>query len=275
MGVNLAALGASYAYPGAPPESPPVFSGIDMEAKPGEVFSILGKNGAGKSTLLACLAGLRPLRSGKVLVNGRDMAALARGEIARTIAYAPQAHQAVFAFTALEAVLMGRAPHLGYFASPGRRDREIALESLRAMGVDHLADKPYTETSGGERQLILFARILAQEPQILLLDEPTSHLDFGNQVQTLERIRKLADQGMAVVMTTHFPGHAFLARGRAAILSGGRFTAMGKPEEALTEETLREAYGVPVRLADIPGCGRVCAPRLESETTKGDDGCMP
>ncbi len=264
MGVTLEARGASYAYPGAGTGArtggKPVFSGLDLAAVPGEVFSILGPNGAGKSTLLACLAGLRPVSAGKILLAGRDLTSYPRAEAARIMAFAPQAHQAVFAFTALDVVLMGRAPHLGLFASPGRKDRDIAHEALAAMGVDHLADTPYTETSGGQRQLILFARILAQKPRILLLDEPTSHLDFGNQIQTLVLIRKLADQGMAVIMTTHFPGHAFFADGRAAILSGGRFTATGRPREALTEKALSAAYGVAVRLADVPGCGRICAP---------------
>lgn len=271
MGLILEARGAGFAYGGGTP----VFSGLDMHVRQGELFCILGQNGAGKSTLLKCLAGLSKVSLGEILLKGRDLASYSRAGAARIIAYVPQSHHEVFAFTVFDVVLMGRVPHLGLFSSPGAKDREIARRAMQEMGVAHLADKPYTEISGGERQLTLFARILAQEPQVLLLDEPTSHLDFGNQVQALALIRKLADQGMAVVMTTHFPDHAFLVQGQAAILSQGRFTAQGPPLEALSEEGLSQAYRTRVRLVDVQGYGRICVPQSEafgkqSHGSKGD-----
>lgn len=258
MGLILEARDLSFAYPGGRT----IFSGLDLTAAAGEIVCILGPNGTGKSTLVKCLAGLyRPL-AGSLSLAGREAGTLGRAAVARIAAYVPQLHQGVFAFSVFEVVLMGRAPHLGFFGAPGRRDREVADRAIAALGIEHLAGKPYTDLSGGERQLVLFARILAQEPRLLLLDEPTSHLDFGNQVQVLALIRRLADQGLAVIMTSHFPDHAFLTSRTVAVMAGGRFMAVGRPGEVVTEERLAAVYGVDVRIVNLDGYGTVCVPLL-------------
>ena len=258
MGLILEASDLAFSYGGGPT----IFSGLNLTAGAGEIVCILGPNGTGKSTLIKCLAGLNRPTAGRVRLAGKDSSALSRAAIARVAAYVPQLHQGVFAFSVFEVVLLGRAPHLGFFGAPGRRDREAAQLAIAALGIEHLADKAYTELSGGERQLVLFARILAQEPKLLLLDEPTSHLDFGNQIQVLALISRLADQGLAVVMTSHFPDHAFLTSRTVAVMAGGRFVAVGKPAEVVTEERLAEVYGVNVRIATLPGYGTVCVPLL-------------
>lgn len=275
MGVILETAGLGFRYARRKDD---VFTNIDMRIDAGEVFCILGPNGIGKSTLLKCLAGIQHATSGRVSLLGRDLAAYSRSEAARVIAYVPQMHQGAFAFSVFDAVLMGRAPHVGAFSAPNARDRRIAAEAIEAMGIGHLADKPYTEISGGERQLVLFARILAQEPQLLLLDEPTSHLDFGNQVQVLALVQELAAKGMAVVMTSHFPDHAFLVSHHAAIMTAGGFAAQGAPKDVVTEASLSTAYGAAVRLFDLDGYGRICVPLLpdmdepHTAQNKGDIG---
>ncbi len=259
MGVILQVDGLGFRY-GKSTE--PVFADLDMQIKQGEVFCILGPNGIGKSTLLKCLAGIELASSGNVRLLERNLSDYSRSQAARVIAYVPQMHQGAFAFTVFDAVLMGRAPHVGPFSAPSANDRRIAQEVIESMGIGHLADKPYTEISGGERQLVLFARILAQEPQLLLLDEPTSHLDFGNQVQVLALVQQLAERGMAVVMTSHFPDHAFLVSHQAAIMTNGGFEIQGDPRDVITEARLTAAYGAAVKLYDLDGYGRVCVPML-------------
>ncbi|TXM95345.1 ABC transporter ATP-binding protein, partial [Methylobacterium sp. WL122] len=178
-------------------------------------------------------------------------------------AYVPQAHAAFFPFTVRAVVLMGRAARLAPFAAPGRADEAAADMALATLGIGHLADRIYTEISGGERQMVLIARALAGEPRILVMDEPTASLDFGNQTRVLEQVRRLAKTGIAVVLSTHDPGHAFLCADRVALLHGGRLVALGTPEATITRESLRRVYGVDVAVVPLPehGCS-VCTPIL-------------
>jgi iron complex transport system ATP-binding protein len=259
MGVILETRGLGFGYGKT---GDPVFEDLDLSVEAGELFCILGPNGIGKSTLLKCLAGIERPTSGHVRLLDKDLASYSRSAAARITAYVPQMHQGAFAFTVFDAVLMGRAPHVGPFSSPSARDRRIAGQAIESLGIGHLAEKPYTEISGGERQLVLFARILAQEPRLLLLDEPTSHLDFGNQIQVLALVQSLAEQGMAVIMTSHFPDHAFLVSHTAAIMREGGFEVQGDPLDVITEDRLSAAYGASVRLVDLDGYGRICVPLL-------------
>ena len=236
-----------------------IFNELSFEVGEGRIMCILGPNGVGKSTLIKCLAGLMPPSSGGILVGGRDFRGLGRRRTAQTLAYVPQTHQPVFAFSVFDFVLMGRTPHIGPFSSPSRKDRKTTEAAIDSLGLLHLADRPYTEISGGERQLAMFARVVAQEPKVLLLDEPTSHLDFGNQVLVLALIQGLARQGLTIVMTSHFPDHAFLTSDLAAVMSGGGFAEFGTPNEVVTEEALSRVYGIKVRILNLEG-GRVCIP---------------
>lgn len=227
----------------------------------GEVLCILGPNGSGKTTLLKCLSGIFRLNDGSIQLNGKEISQLDRSAIARAVGYVPQLHQPVFPFSVLDAVLVGRAPHLGLLQSPGKEDVDIAEAAIEALGISHLRDKPYTQLSGGERQLVVFARVLAQQPALLLLDEPTSHLDFGNQIRVLDLVDRLASSGLPIVMTSHFPDHAFLGS-KVAIMRNGKFLDLGPPGEVITEAHLEEAYGVKVKVVDVEGTvgRRVCLP---------------
>jgi len=229
----------------------------------GEVMCVLGPNGSGKTTLLRTLLGLLPLHEGKILFNGKDFSSFPRREIARFAGYVPQAHQPYFAYSVRDMVLMGRSAHLGTFSTPAAHDREVAARVLESLGISPLADRPVTEISAGERQLALVARALAQEPRLLVMDEPTASLDFGNQVRVLERIAALAAGGISILFSTHDPDHAFLAAQRALLLAEGRVLALGTPREVIRADTLERLYHVAVQVVPLEGGGHTCLPALK------------
>lgn len=226
--------------------------GIDLDIREGEVLCLLGPNGGGKTTLMKTLLGLLPALGGTVKLRGQDIGSFSRAELAKIIGYVPQAGTNFFPFNVLDIVLMGRVAHIGLFASPGKKDIATAENALAALGIAHLRDRVYTEISGGERQLALIARALAQEPQLLVMDEPTASLDFGNQLRVLDQITALARRGMAVVLSTHDPDHVFLCGDRAALLRDGRLVALGPPSLVITEEALAALYGVAVDVVELP-----------------------
>ena len=239
----------------------PVFENVSFSLKKGEIMCILGPNGAGKSTLIKCIAGILKPATGSVFIQGENTASLGVRGIARHIGYVPQQNEVVFPFTVLDFVVMGRAPHLSMFSSPGADDIKLAKESLAMVGISDLAERPVANLSGGQSQMVLIARALVQKPALLLLDEPTSHLDFGNQVLVLETVQKLASLGMSIVMNTHMPDHAFLLGDRAAALSGGRLVAVGKVETVVTSKMMSSVYGVNVAVREIEDMKRkVCLP---------------
>jgi iron complex transport system ATP-binding protein len=214
----------------------------------GEVLSILGGNGCGKTTLLCCLNGLLPLQEGEVRLNGKDITHLGVTRRARKISFVFQEHSAPFPFTVTEVVRMGRAPFLGFFSTPSARDEKLVADILELVGIAHLRHKPYTQISGGERQLVLIARAIAQQPEVILLDEPTSHLDFKNQALVLKLVNRLSRQGMTVIMTTHLPNHALLFSSKVALMAGGKIHRFGPPDQVMDEPGLRETYGIDVRI---------------------------
>lgn len=259
--MTLSVEDLAFGYPGKQ-----VGSGASFALGPGEVMCLLGPNGSGKTTLFKTVLGLLRPQGGRILVDGEDVARWPRERLARHLAYVPQAHTAFFPFTVRDIVLMGRATRVGLFATPSARDRAAAEAALDSLGIGGLADRAYTEISGGERQLALVARALAQEPKLLVMDEPTASLDFGNQVRVLERIAALAHSGIAVVLSTHDPDHAFLCADRVALLHGGRLVRLGPPAEAVTPETLKLLYGVDVSIVRPPGSDRpVCVPSLSEQ----------
>ncbi|HEY7140472.1 MAG TPA: ABC transporter ATP-binding protein [Methylomirabilota bacterium] len=278
--MRLEVDGLAFGYPGAL-----VGRDVSFGLQGGEVLCLLGPNGSGKTTLFKTVLRLLEPRAGTVTVDGESIARWSLRRLARSFGYVPQAG-ALFPFTLREVVLMGRTAHVGLFATPSRRDREIAEESLAALEIGHLAERLYTEVSGGERQLALVARALAQEPRVLVMDEPTASLDFGNQVRVLAEIQALARRGIAVVLSTHDPDHAFLCGHRVALLHGGRLARLGTPAEVVTPACLREIYGVEVDVLVLPddqGGRRVCVPRLArsagvssgAEGAGGADGGAP
>jgi iron complex transport system ATP-binding protein len=256
----LEARGLGIGYPGKP-----VGRDIDLAVRPGEVLCLLGPNGSGKTTLFKTLLGLLGPQAGEVLIGGEAIAALPRAEIARRVAYVPQAHAAQFPYRVLDMVVMGRTAHLGLFAAPSEADRARAREALDALGIAELAENEYTRISGGQRQLALVSRALAQDAPVIVMDEPTASLDFGNQVVVLSEVMRLAAQGLAIVLSTHDPDHAFSIGTRVALLNGGRIIAQGAPSEVLTRERLASVYGVSVAIERLAGGQVVCAPEYGRE----------
>jgi iron complex transport system ATP-binding protein len=227
---------------------------LNVRLEQGEVLALLGPNGGGKTTLLKTLLGILRPRAGAVTIGDRALALISLRERARLIAYVPQLHVPTFAFTVETVVLMGRTAHGNLFARPSAHDRTVAARVLEQFGIAHLAPRPYTMISGGERQLVLLARALAQEPQFVVLDEPTASLDFGNQGKVMREIRALAGMGHGVLFTTHDPNHALRAADRAYLLRAGERIAEGAVREVLTRAQLEDLYGAPVeQLSDPAG----------------------
>nr|WP_319373481.1 ABC transporter ATP-binding protein [uncultured Methanobacterium sp.] len=249
---------ASFSYSG----KEKIFQDINLSINKGEVLCILGPNGTGKTTLIKCLNCLLKLNTGNIFLSGEDIYSFNKTDLARQIGYIPQGHNPVFPFTVLDVVVMGRAPHLSSMSSPSQNDYLIAQESLKKLNMDHMMHNPYTELSGGEKQLVFFARVLAQKPDILLLDEPTSHLDFGNQMRTLKIINKMANGGFTVVMTSHFPDHAFISADKVAIMKDCHIIDYGTPEEVITEENLERAYNIGVKIMDLDHGRKICIPEV-------------
>ena len=238
-----------------------IFSDVSFGIDKGEVISILGTNGAGKSTLLNCMANLyRPIR-GEILIDGRNLRDMRSKEVAKYIGYVPQVHNPAYAYSVLDFVVMGRTPYIGMFQTPKEGDYSAAEEALRCIGITHLIDKPYTEISGGERQMVTIARVLAQQPDVILLDEPTAHLDYGNQIRMTRLVRKLADSGYAIILTTHMPDHVIMLQDKVGILDhDGRFT-FGKAEDILSDSLLSNLYSVDLKLVYIDEAKRdTCVP---------------
>lgn len=240
---------------------------VNLSIRSGEILCLLGQNGSGKTTLFKTLLGfIRPIYGG-ITIDGRDISKFSRQEFARMVSWVPQSHTTPFAYKVREVVLFGRSVHLGMLASPGRADRTIAMRCLELLDIGHLADRSFTELSGGERQMVLIARALAQESRFMILDEPASNLDYGNQVRVIRKIRELARQSIGILMATHHPDHAFMTASMVAVLDKGRLCHAGEPEAMLTPETLKSLYGVEVQVFDAPVHGavtrRVCAPVVE------------
>jgi iron complex transport system ATP-binding protein len=241
-------LGFTYPKKTGTGNGEPVFSGVSLTVRNGEVLSVLGPNGAGKTTLLKCLSSLLVPTEGEIILHDKPLGSFSRRAVAREIAAVPQGEWPLFPFTVLDIVIMGRAPFLSFFAVPSAGDEIIARDALETVGIGHLAGRECTTLSGGEWQLVLIARALAQQPKILLLDEPTAHLDLGNQMKVLEVIHRLALSGIAVVITTHAPDQALLLGGTAALMDKGRIIAQGRPADILTPDRICETYGVPVAM---------------------------
>ncbi len=256
--MRLEAIDLSFGYP-----ERLVGQGANLAMAPGEILCLLGPNGSGKTTLFKTLLGLLPARGGTVRIGGRPIGTFKRPELARLIAYVPQAQAAPFPYTTLDLVLMGRVAHRGVFAGPTRQDRDIAGEALDQLGILDLAQRDVTRLSGGQRQLVVVARAIAQAAPLIVMDEPTASLDFGNQVVVLNHVKRLAAQGTGVVLSTHNPDHAFAIANRVILMQDGELLVQGTPSEVLTAQRLQQVYGVPVRVDRLAGGQTVCVPRYD------------
>lgn len=221
---------------------------ISMKVESGDVLTLLGPNGVGKTTLFKAILGFLKLDGGEIKLDGQNTNRWKKNKLAKVLGYVPQAHTPPFPFSVLDVVIMGRTAHLGMFASPTKKDTEIAEKALSDLGILYLKEKIYTEISGGERQMVLIARALTQQPKILVMDEPTSNLDFGNQVKVLEQVNRLAKCGLGIIMTSHFPDHAFLCSTKVALLQRNNVFTVGSVDEVITEKNLKSAYGVNVKI---------------------------
>ncbi len=217
---------------------------INLEFKAGEIVALLGPNGSGKTTLLKCLYGALKPHAGVIYLNGKNLLEFKSSELARHVGGVPQSHIPSFPFKSIDVVVMGRTPHTSIFSSPSERDYEKAREFFEELGIAELTERPYTHISGGERQLVFVARALMQEPKVLLLDEPTAHLDIKNRVKVLRAVKRIAGKGeITVVMSLHDPNEAMLFSNKILLLKNGKVQAYGPPREVISEEVLRNLYG--------------------------------
>lgn len=230
-----------------------VLEQVSFKVGSGEILAVVGPNGVGKSSLIKAASGVLPVMRGRVLVAGQEVGLLAPDRRARLIGVVPQATHVPPAFTAGQVVLMGRTPYLGWLQQERPSDHERAAQAMARTQTKDLADRPMGELSGGEQQRVLVARTLAQAASVLLLDEPTAHLDLRHQDDVLRLVRGLArDEGLAVLMALHDLNLVARYADRVALLSNGRLKALGLPREVLKPEELATAYGVKIHVMDHP-----------------------
>ena len=240
----------------------PVLHDISFSVERGEFLSILGPNGVGKSTLFRCVLGLLSGYTGQVLVDGVDARSFSTREAARHIAYIPQSSRSIFNYSVFDIVLMGRTSGLSTFRSPGKKDKEICQWAMEKVGITRLSDRCFHRLSGGEQQLVLIARALVQKAPILMLDEPTANLDFGNQLLVLEQARSLAREGYTVIQTTHHPEQSYMFSDRILAIQKGRVLTEGRPADVLTPANIQALYGVDVDIVSLyEDKARICIPQ--------------
>lgn len=247
-----------------------VGAGLTLIVQAGDILCLLGPNGCGKTTLFRTLLGLLPALSGTVNLGRAPITTQSRAEIARRIAYVPQAHAPSFPFEALEVVLMGRTARLGVFAQPGKPDRAVARAAMERLGIGDLAHRDYSRLSGGQRQLVLIARALAQDTPLIVMDEPTASLDFGNRAQVLDQIGTLArnagSDGRGVILSTHDPDQAFALEARVLLMHDGKVRADGPAAHVLTDVNLSQVYGVDITVETTNSGRKVCLPTLARQS---------
>jgi len=236
-----------------------VLKNINFFAEKGKITTVLGPNGSGKSTLFKCICGLWKYYRGEVKVDEKSVERLSYSERAKLFSIVPQEHEPPFPYKVFDVVLMGRASYVSLFSAPGKKDYRRAEEALELVGINHLKDIPYTQISGGERQLVLIARALAQDSPVMLLDEPTSHLDFRNQIKVLKKVKEIAkEKGLAVVLTLHDPNLALFFSDKVIMLKQGEVMCNGTPGEVINERNLKKVYGIEVVVINYNGINMVC-----------------
>lgn len=248
----------SFTYPGGKNK---VLDRVSLNLNEGQILSILGPNGAGKTTLLNCMVGLLDPDEGDIRICGTDMKKKTKRSIAQIVGYVPQLHTPAFNYRVIDFVLMGCAPRVGMLGRPGKDEEKLCLSVLEDMQISDLADRSYIEISGGERQQVLIARAVVQQPKVILFDEPTAHLDYGNQHKVLKMVRNMADKGYSIIITTHNPDHALLLGDRTAIVEKSGHLTVGDTKEIITQDKLRQVYDVDLHLLNIDEIHRTaCLP---------------
>ena len=251
--MNLTVKNGSFFYT----KGTPIFNDINFSVDSGDILAILGPNGAGKTTMLRCITGMLKWKSGESLLDGEAIHTMPMRKLWSKMAYVPQAKSVSSAYTVLETVLLGRSSHMNAFAAPKADDIEKAEYALDLLGISHLTDKKCTAISGGELQMVLIARALASEPQVLILDEPESNLDFKNQLVVLNAMTKLSMCGMTCIFNTHYPAHALQRANKSLILSRGGKYIFGSTASVVTEENIRNTFGVDAVIGEIETAGNI------------------
>ncbi|WP_321146418.1 ABC transporter ATP-binding protein [Providencia alcalifaciens] len=221
-----------------------IIEGINLHLPEGEMTCLLGANGCGKTTLMKTLLGLLPAIDGDIRLQGQSISRLKQRDIAKVIAYVPQAHDTPFTFSVVDMVMMGLTPYLSAFSVPGEKEKVSAMEQLTQFGIAHLAERLYSTLSGGEKQLVLIARALVQKPKLLIMDEPAASLDFGNQIRLLQYIETLKQHGITVLMSTHHPQHAAAIADHVILLNKQQQARQGSTQSMLTLTNLAELYNI-------------------------------
>lgn len=238
-----------------------VLKDISFSAEDGQFLSVLGPNGVGKSTLFRCMLGLLPPAKGGTRIDGKAIFDMGAAQLARHIAYIPQSHSPVFNFSVFDMVLMGTTAQTGTFSSPGKVQKRQAEAALDRLGIAYLKNRGYGNISGGERQLALIARAIAQQAKILVMDEPSANLDFGNRIRVMRTIRDLTADGYTIIQSTHDPDQAYLYSDRILALYAGKVLAWGTPQETVCNSLISTLYGVDVEVCSMRGDNiRVCVP---------------
>lgn len=251
----------------------PVLRNVSLELEQGHVLCVLGPNGVGKSTLFRCVLGLQKGCHGRILLDGDRVEHLAPRELARRIAYIPQFSAPAFRYSVLDTVLMGTTSQLGPLAAPGDAQNQAALDALAHLGIAHLKDRTAGTLSGGERQLVLIARALAQNAPLLVMDEPTASLDLGNAIRVMEMVHTLAHEGYGIMLSTHDPNQALRYGTHALVLGDGTVQSFGPPETTITAEVLSQIYGIPMEIVSLSTGGpphQFCVPADQISTVTSE-----
>ncbi|WP_319379109.1 ABC transporter ATP-binding protein [uncultured Methanocorpusculum sp.] len=258
MSVSVKNLSFSYGK-----KLPLVLEDISFSASEGDLLAVLGPNGVGKSTMFRCMLGFLQHYSGDILLNGTNIKTLTHKDIAKKIAYIPQSTYPVFNYSVLDVVLMGLTNQLRLLSAPNQDHIDEAYTAMESLGIAHLRDAGYGEISGGERQLALIARALVQKAKILIMDEPTANLDYGNQFRVMCRIADLTKEGYIIILSTHNPDHAFLYANRVMMIQNGKVIADGEPGDVLDAKLIKNVYGVDVHIEEFQSTTRhhkLCIP---------------
>ncbi len=228
-----------------------ILKGVNFEIDASDVISILGPNGCGKTTLLKLLLGFLKLSSGEIYFEGKAISTIKTKSFFQRVAYTPQIHEGAFGYLVKDVVLMGRMPYKSIFSNFNEADKKIAMQALETLGIEHLRDEIYTTLSGGQRQLVLIARALAQQADIFIMDEPVNGLDFGNQYKLLNKIKELSKNNLTFIKTSHYPDHVFFVSNKAIFLNKGEILDKGDPNVIIRKENIEKVYQLKSEVTSI------------------------
>lgn len=228
-----------------------ILKGLDFEINSSDIISILGPNGCGKTTLLKILLGFLKPSKGEVYFDNKPISKIKPKQFFQRVAYIPQIHDGAFGYLVIDVVMMGRMPYKSLFTNYNKEDKKITLEALEVLGIAHLKDEIYTTLSGGQRQLVLIARAIAQQADIFIMDEPVNGLDFGNQYKLLNKIKELSKKDLTFIKTSHYPDHVFFVSNEAIFLNQGKILEKGNPNLIIKEENIERVYQIESKITNI------------------------